>query len=310
MNDPNIQQSESESNGSAYSPEVPPHADDLRNVMSHRPAAPAQPMGSGEFSAPPKSDPEPRWSDSQTNTEEPSFSSAETSDRPRSGKVHVSDYDNASEYMHDDAVIDFDRGHPEAVARIGPPAGFLRRLAAYLFDYAIVFMILSILFPILVGRPYFDYEQIRQELDEASQQTAMPTATPVLPTDDQSISDAGTRSANENPQSLSNFFLGLALALGVTTVYNGLMVGYFGSTVGKALLKVYIVDSKGNLTGYSMAFGRAFGSILSTAIFYIGYLFILRNDHRALHDLLAGTYAVTLTTGELPGLREFEDEED
>ena len=187
----------------------------------------------------------------------------------------------------------------EVVAQFGQPAGFGRRVLAYLIDNAVTIVILSLLFPFILGRPYVDIDAITSELETASQQ-ALPTATPVLGTDAGPSISGDTASNNLESQSVFDVFSGLILAFAVTTLYNGMLVGMFGTTIGKRLLNVYVLDQNGNIPGIPLAFGRALATIVSTAIFYIGYLFILRNDNRALHDLMVGTYAVTLDSGEQP----------
>ena len=174
---------------------------------------------------------------------------------------------------------------------------------AYLIDNAVTIVILSLLFPFILGRPYVDIDAITAEFEAASQQ-ALPTATPVLGTNGGPSQVAGSRAGDQEPQSVFDVFSGLLLAFTVTTIYNGMLVGAFGTTVGKRLMNVYILDQNGNIPGIPLAFGRALATIVSTAIFYIGYLFILRNDNRALHDLMVGTYAITLTSGEQPAHRQ------
>ena len=298
MHDPNNQQSGSEPNGSDSSTVLPPHPDDLRNVMLGRPVAESQVLGSGEFSSPSKSDTEPEWAEATSSAEDTSV--ADWREHETSEPVPSSEPEYQRPPFYADSEIETDRGHPEAVARLGPPAGFGRRLIAYLVDNAIAFVILSLLFPALLGRPYFDFDQITEELDAAGQQVAMPTATPVLAGDDGATSGSSSSAINGEPQSWGDVFAGLVLALAVTTVYNGMLVGLMGTTVGKRLMNVYVLDANGNIPGIPLAFGRAFATILSTAIFYIGYLFILREDNRAMHDLMVGTYAITLTSDEQP----------
>lgn len=274
----------------------PPHPDDLRNVILGRPRVPIEPVSDGEFSAEAKPEDEPAWVDAA--------SGAPSSDEPAWREVAYDEPEPRAdrEYQHPPFYTEFeaetDRGHPETVARFGPPAGFGRRVIAYLIDNAVTIVILSLLFPFVLGRPYIDVEAITSELDAASQEV-LPTATPVLGTNGGPSLSGSTQTELEE-ESIAEIFSGLLLAFVVTTVYNGLLVGMFGTTIGKRLLNVYVLDANGDIPGIPLAFGRALATIVSTAIFYVGYLFILRNDNRALHDQMVGTYAVTLTTGEHP----------
>ncbi len=280
---------------------VPPHPDDLRNVLLDRPQTQYEPVNTGDFSAEEKTEVEPVWSD--TVSEPTSEEDQEWQGRRFEESEPQTDLEYQRPPFYAEFEAETDRGHPEAVANFGSPAGFGRRVIAYLIDNAVTIVILSLLFPFMLGRPYIDVEGITSEFEAASQQ-ALPTATPVLG------SNGGPPQTNEpradiaEPQSVFDVFAGLALAFAVTTIYNGILVGMFGTTIGKRLLNVYVLDGNGNIPGIPLAFGRALATIVSTAIFYIGYLFILRNDNRALHDLMVGTYAITLTSGEQPTHRE------
>ena len=282
---------------------VPPHEDDLRSIMLGPPRRIQADVGAGEFSADAKSEAEPGWSDVAAErpvSEDPPWIGRETEvvDRP-----FEREYQQPPSYA--DVESDEEERHPRALSRFGPPAGFGRRLIAYLIDNAVTIIILSLLFPLLLGRPYIDYEAIAAEIEAAGDEVAaLPTATPVLGNvDQQAQGDDFVASSNET-QSLGELFGGLFLAFAVTTIYNTILVGIWGTTVGKRILNIYVLDGDGNITGIPLAFARALATIVSTLIFYIGYLFILRSDHRALHDLLVGTYAITLTTSERPNQRE------
>ena len=281
---------------------VPVHEDDLRSIMLSRVRRYDGYVGTGEYSAQAKSDVEPSWSDSAL---EPSRSD----DPPwQSRQIDLTDPPTDQTYerppFSDYSEADRDRSHPESVARFGPPAGFGRRLVAYLIDNVVTIVILSLLFPALLGRPYIDYEGIVADLESASEQSsALPTATPVLGTGSQLTGTTGSGATANDAVTLSSTITGLLLAFLVTTVYNGVLVGIWGTTIGKRILNVYVVDSNGNILGIPLAFARALATIVSTVIFYIGYLLILRNDNRALHDLLVGTFAITLISEEKPSLR-------
>ena len=271
--------------------------------MLERPRPTQIEVGSGDFSADAKSEPEPTWSDATSEQ-------SEIDDPPwRQHDDRVVDRPFEREYEpqppYTDVASNDDERHPAALSRFGPPAGFGRRLIAYLIDNAVTIVILSLLFPLLLGRPYIDYDAIVAEIEAAGDEiAALPTATPVLGSVDQPSKANGSISTSEQTVSWTEVFAGLFLAFAVTTVYNTILVGIWGTTVGKRILNVYVLDGNGYITGIPLAFARSVATIISTAIFYIGYLFILRSDHRALHDLLVGTYAVTLTSAERPQPRE------
>ena len=280
-------------------PITPPHEDDLRSIMLHRPAREHLDVGSGEFSAEAKSDAEPLWTD--VASDEPSVEETPWQEIEASGAEPQREPEYESPPFYGEASPELDDRHPSALSRHGPPAGFGRRLIAFLVDNAVTIVILSLLFPLLLNRPYIDYEGIVSEIEAAGDQiAALPTATPVLGSAEPSSQNGSVGATSSETQSWADVFAGLLLALTVTTVYNTILVGVWGTTVGKRLLNVYVLDANGNIPGIPLAFARALATIVSTAIFYVGYLFVLRSDHRALHDLLVGTYAITLTSMERP----------
>ncbi len=289
---------------SSEEPNTPsPHEDDLRSIMFGRPGRSQIDVGSGDFSSEAQPESQPVWTDAASEQ----ITSGDPTWHGRDDEVVERPFER--EYQHPpdyaDAESEEDDRHPLALSRFGPPAGFGRRLIAYLIDNAVTIVILSLLFPLMLGRPYIDYEAIAAEIEAAGDEVAaLPTATPVLGNvDQQAQGDDFVANSNET-QSLGELFGGLFLAFAVTTIYNTILVGIWGTTVGKRILNVYVLDGDGNITGIPLAFARALATIVSTLIFYIGYLFILRSDHRALHDLLVGTYAITLRSSERPTQRE------
>ena len=286
-------------NGSREPSATPPREDDLRSIMSGRPTLSPELSGTGEYSADAKSDSEPAWSDATSDR-------APTDDPPWQGRPSeveeptIDRESNRPPFYLETEEIDDER-HPSALSRFGPPAGFGRRLIAYLIDNAVTIVILSLLFPLLLSRPYIDVDAITADIDSASNEaTALPTATPVLGSVDQASQSDGIGTASSESQSLSDVLAGLLLAFTVTTIYNTILVGQWGTTIGKRIMNVYVLDGNGNIPGIPLAFARSLSTIISTLIFYIGYLLILREDHRALHDHLVGTYVIVLTSEESP----------
>ena len=73
-------------------------------------------------------------------------------------------------------------------------------------------------------------------------------------------------------------------------VYSVLFHWLFGQTMGKMILGVRVVAADGGPLTLGMAVGRALGWALSLLALGLGHLVAaLRQDKRALHDLLAGT---------------------
>jgi len=64
-------------------------------------------------------------------------------------------------------------------------------------------------------------------------------------------------------------------------------------TLGKIAIKIKVVDKEGNRLSFAHALGRNLSKILSSLIFYVGYLMVLwTKEKQALHDYLANTYVI------------------
>lgn len=145
-------------------------------------------------------------------------------------------------------------------------AGFLVRLAAYLFDWLIVFCLIS-----LVTLPWSDERIALQKSIETELQSEKPD-----------LRIAGR----------ALFTLG-AVDIPVAFAYFILFNGLRGATPGKRLLGLRIVRLDGTPIGFAQATGRQFADWLSKATLGFGYLLIaLTPERRALHDLVAGTQVI------------------
>jgi len=89
-----------------------------------------------------------------------------------------------------------------------------------------------------------------------------------------------------------------ACVLVVPNAYFVLGHGTDGRTLGKLFLGVRVVGSGGGPIGYLHALGRQAAWWLSVLLFGAGFaVAAFRRDHRALHDLLAGTRVVRVVRG-------------
>jgi uncharacterized RDD family membrane protein YckC len=155
-----------------------------------------------------------------------------------------------------------------AADRALPPAGFWVRLAAYMIDHVLlVIMFLAVWSPI-AGPRHWQIPDLPQTLTDASMH-----------------------------QYLEQFSLWRDKALPVFypifLLYDVLLNGRFGATLGKMAIGAKITRLDGSPIGYNRALLRWLASRLSEFLFFSGYLLIgLRDDKRALHDLLAGTKVV------------------
>jgi uncharacterized RDD family membrane protein YckC len=86
-------------------------------------------------------------------------------------------------------------------------------------------------------------------------------------------------------------------------IFTGLLIT--GRTIGKGLTGLRVVRSDGTAPTARVVFVRTIARPLSLVLFGIGFLLIpVRRDHRALHDLIAGTAVVYDwgdRTAEMPG---------
>ncbi len=99
-------------------------------------------------------------------------------------------------------------------------------------------------------------------------------------------------------QSLVGFFALLPLLLIGQYLLPGLYFGYFwwrqGATPGMRAVHIRVVRAAdgGPITG-QQAFLRAVGYWVSSAVFYLGYIWILFDDrHQGWHDKIAETYVI------------------
>ena len=299
MRDSTNPQEADELDGSECASVTPPHKDDLRSIMFGRSIQRSQPIETGEYSAEAKPDAEPAWTDTGSDINA-------TDDPPWQGRdIDFADesiehtYERSPFYTPSENAMG--RLHPEEVARFGSPAGFGRRLVAHLIDLTVTLFMLGLLFPLLLGMPLFDFDAtaVDNGLD-TNGETNVPSVTLAPAEGDEAtqLNEEGVALTDLMPWygTLSGTILFWVLPI----IYNTLLIGIWGTTFGKRLLNVYVLDKGGNVPGIPIAFMRAVTSLVSANLLYIGHLFILRTDHRALHDLLVGTYPITRSSAEDP----------
>jgi len=67
----------------------------------------------------------------------------------------------------------------------------------------------------------------------------------------------------------------------------------YQATLGKMALSIKVTDMSGNKVSFGKATGRYFGKIVSTIIFYIGFIMAgFTQQKQALHDIMAGCLVV------------------
>lgn len=165
---------------------------------------------------------------------------------------------------------DLARLHESALAaasRTAPPAGFWARLAAWVIDM----ILLTILFAV-VWTPIAEPRHWQ------------------LPDPPQTITPATVQAYQD--QFYACAYRVLPIFYPIFLLYDVLLNGRFGATVGKMAIGAKITMLDGSPIGYGRALLRWLAQRLSDFLF-ISYILIgLRRDKRSLHDLLAGTKVV------------------
>jgi uncharacterized RDD family membrane protein YckC len=80
---------------------------------------------------------------------------------------------------------------------------------------------------------------------------------------------------------------------GLTVIYNAVLVGMWGTTLGKKACGLAVVKADGGRISHGRAWGRAFAEIVSGLVCYIGYIIAgFDEQKRALHDHMCDTRVV------------------
>jgi len=149
---------------------------------------------------------------------------------------------------------------PAALSQTLRAAGFWPRLGAYLLDR----VVLAMLFGLICQWKHWE----------------MPVWPQVLNT------ETYRQFSDQCAQLLPYWVLLMVL-------YDVLLNGTFGATLGKMAVGAKIIAADGSPLGYSRALLRSLAARFTEMMLFLGYLWIVvRSDKRGLHDLLAGTRVV------------------
>jgi uncharacterized RDD family membrane protein YckC len=157
---------------------------------------------------------------------------------------------------------------PNFVAQALHPVGFWPRLGAYLLDRLVLTMALCALWVPLSAwlhwtLPVFPAVVSQQTMQQFLEEFTLSTRQ-VFP------------------------FLILLVVL-----YDVLMNGTFGATLGKMAIGAKIIRADGGRLSYGRALLRALAGQLTEVLFYFGYLWVAcRADKRGMHDVIAGTWVI------------------
>lgn len=104
------------------------------------------------------------------------------------------------------------------------------------------------------------------------------------------------RGGNERVFGALTMIFAMLVPILISMLYETLMVGRFGATVGKMALSLRVVRPDGGPLNYSRALGRYWAKFLSQAICYIGFIMAIfdKAERRALHDRLCDTRVIRL----------------
>ena len=149
---------------------------------------------------------------------------------------------------------------PAALSQTLRAAGFWPRLAAYLLDR----VVLAMLFGMICQWKHWEIPVFPEVLNKETYQQFADQCTQLLP-----------------------YWILL------TVLYDVLLNGTFGATLGKMAVGAKITGADGSPVGYSRALLRSLAARFTEMMLFLGYLWIVvRSDKRGLHDLLAGTRVV------------------
>lgn len=86
---------------------------------------------------------------------------------------------------------------------------------------------------------------------------------------------------------------GVGLFLGISGLYQIYLGGILGQTLGKRLLRIRVISSRGQAPGPVLATVRFVAMALSLGLLGLGWLWcIFDRERRALHDHLSGSYVI------------------
>jgi uncharacterized RDD family membrane protein YckC len=149
---------------------------------------------------------------------------------------------------------------PAALSQTLRAAGFWPRLAAYLLDRVVLVM----LFGLICQWKHWEMPVFPEVLNKDTFQQYLDQCAQLLP-----------------------YWVILMV------LYDVLLNGTFGATLGKMAVGAKIIVADGSPLGYSRALLRSLAARFTEMMFFLGYLWIVvRSDKRGLHDLLAGTRVV------------------
>jgi uncharacterized RDD family membrane protein YckC len=148
------------------------------------------------------------------------------------------------------------------------PVGFWVRVGAYMIDQFVLMMVLAVLWI-----PFSNWQKLQL---------------PIFPAN---LTQQSFQLYTDQVQVLVPILFPYIMA--VFVLYDVLMNGTFGATLGKMAIGARILRADGVRLGYFRALIRSVICRLTERLLFLGYLCVaLRPDKRGIHDLIAGTRVV------------------
>ncbi len=169
----------------------------------------------------------------------------------------------------------------------GRPPSHWKRLVAYVIDAIIIASALSVIFPVVIGRPYIDIDEIRAWIEASANRANIEQANGASPT------GSSENASESNPFPFLAFNTATGLNLAAYILYHGVLLGLVGATVGKRLMGITVCGTNGLPIGIPRGVVRSIGLFLTATLAAVGFLVVLIHPRRrALHDLIAGSYPI------------------
>jgi uncharacterized RDD family membrane protein YckC len=109
----------------------------------------------------------------------------------------------------------------------------------------------------------------------------------------QVISLAAIAGLFESAQDVGAVFAVYGIQIATAVTYETVLIGKYGSTVGKMALQLEVVNASGGPVSYGRAFGRYFAKWLSYITLLIGFIIAAFDpEKRSLHDRICNTRVV------------------
>lgn len=104
----------------------------------------------------------------------------------------------------------------------------------------------------------------------------------------------GASGADEDEIIVAVYLVVCVVSILIQWLYNALMESSsLQATLGKLAIGAKVVDASGNRISFGQATGRYFGKIISTLVFFVGFMMVGWDERKqGLHDKMAGTFVV------------------